>query len=241
MNKKIISWLDRIFYPGIENRWDDKALRETILKYLKEEDVILDIGAGRGRILEMNFKNLVQRIDGVDPDERVVDNPLLHKGHLGLGDNMPFFEDNEFDIVFSDNVFEHVEYPEKLFQEVCRVLKPSGLFINKTPNKWHYMPIIASLTPTSFHKFINKRRGRDESDTFPTYYRANTRIAQTRYSETTDLKIKEFIMIESRPEYMRMMFITYPFGIIYERLVNYFSLNSAKSVLISVIFKEDKG
>lgn len=238
MNKKIVTWLDHQFYKKIENRWDDRAFREVILKNLRPDFTILDIGAGRGRIKEMDFKNLAKEVYGVDPDERVADNPLLHKGFVGLGDYMPFFEDEKFDLIFSDNVFEHVEKPEKLFNEVNRVLKPCGVFINKTPNRWHYMPIIASITPTSFHKFINKIRGRDESDTFPTYYQLNSRSAQKRYAKSTGFIIEKFTMLESRPEYMRISFLTYPFGIIYERIVNRLKINFMKAVLISVIRKK---
>ncbi len=239
MNAKIIGWFDRTFYSKTTDRWDDRHLRSVILKYISKDQHVLDIGAGRGRILEMDFKNLATRVEGVDPDERVVENPLLDKGHIGLGDDMPFFENDTFDLVFSDNVLEHVEHPEKLFSEVSRVTKPGGFFINKTPNRWHYMPLIASITPTSFHKFVNKLRGRESSDTFPTYYRANSRKSQRTYATASGFKVKEFIMLENRPEYMRMIFVTYPFGIIYERLVNWFSLNFAKSVLISVFVKED--
>lgn len=238
MNKKIVSWLDRTFYRNIENRWDDRYLREVILEYLKPEFTVLDIGAGRGRIKEMDFKALSHRVYGVDPDKRVVENPLLHEGFEGLGDNMPFFQDAQFDMIFSDNVFEHVEHPEKLFNEVNRVLKPKGLFINKTPNKFHYMPLVASITPTSFHKFINRLRGRDESDTFPTFYRANSRSAQKRHATLAGFKVERFIIVESRPEYMRMTFLTYPFGIIYERLVNLLRIHSMKAVLISVMTKK---
>ena len=79
------------------------------------------------------------------------------------------YEDN-FDLVFSDNVMEHIENPDQIFSEVHRVLKPGGIFIFKTPNKFHYMPIIAMITPHSFLRWINAKRGRDETDTFPTRY-----------------------------------------------------------------------
>jgi 2-polyprenyl-3-methyl-5-hydroxy-6-metoxy-1,4-benzoquinol methylase len=76
--------------------------------------------------------------------------------------------------VFPDNVLEHLYEPEEVFREVARVLKPGGVFLFKTPNKWHYMPTIAQLTPHGFHRAVNRWRGRAEIDIFPTRYRANT-------------------------------------------------------------------
>lgn len=237
MNKQIVHWFDRTFYPHSPDLWDDKYLRSVILKYLSKDHHILDIGAGRGRILEMDFKSLASYVEGVDPDERVIDNPLLHKGHIGLGDDMPFFDDNTFDIVFSDNVLEHVANPEILFKEVSRVLKPDGLFINKTPNKWHYMPLIARVTPLRFHRYINKIRGREENDTFPTLYKANTRRDQSKFANLSNLSVEEFILVEQRPQYLRMTFFTYPFGLFYERFVNFFGIHGVKSILVSVLRK----
>ena len=78
-------------------------------------------------------------------------------------------------MVFADNVMEHLANPYKVFKELSRVLKPDGLLLFKTPNRSHYMPLISRLTPLSFHKFINKIRGRS-TDTFPTHYLVNSRF-----------------------------------------------------------------
>ncbi|MEI2780661.1 MAG: hypothetical protein V9H25_05130 [Candidatus Competibacter sp.] len=43
-----------------------------------------------------------------------------------------------------------------VFREVARVLKRGGVFLFKTPNKTHYMPTIARLTPHRFHQFVNR-------------------------------------------------------------------------------------
>ena len=112
LNKKIVKWIDQAFYKNVSDRWDDKILREYILKYLSPKVKLLDIGAGRGRIKEMDFRGYANLIEGVDPDPLVIDNPLIDKGYVGLADCMPFFEDDRFDIIFCDNVLEHVEHPE---------------------------------------------------------------------------------------------------------------------------------
>src|SRR5690349_4390793 len=98
MSKKWIHFLDKKFYLKFSDRWDDKLLRDEILKYLNPEFVELDVGAGRGRLAEMNFKGLAKKVVGVDPDPRVKENPMLDEGHEGLGDQMPFFADGTFDL-----------------------------------------------------------------------------------------------------------------------------------------------
>ena len=117
-------------------------------------------------------KALAASVCGVDLDPRVVDNPMLDEGRIANADGIPY-EDARFDVVFSDNVLEHLDEPLQVFLEVARVLKPGGVFLFKTPNLWHYMPTIARLTPHWFHQYVNRLRGRAEVDTFPTRYRAN--------------------------------------------------------------------
>jgi len=237
MPSRMVKILDRRCYPNLEDKWDDRLLRKKILKFLKPDHTILDVGAGRGRILEMNFKGMATRVVGIDPDPRVKDNPLLDEGFEGLADNMPFFDNDTFDLIFCDNVLEHVEDPDRFYSEIARVLKPNGCFISKTPNKFYYVSLIAAITPESFHKFVNAKRGRNESDTFPTFYRANTAKAQRKWAHKNGLKIIEIDSIEGRPEYLRIFFMTYLLGIFFERIVNLLRLNRLKAILITVYRK----
>lgn len=216
---RLVRWLDRWWYPAHADHWDDKLLRQRILGIVTREHVILDLGAGAGIVREMNFKGLVARVSGIDPDPRVKVNPHLDEGRVGVGDALPW-PDKTFDVVFCDNVLEHLPDPQAVFLEVYRVLKPGGTFIAKTPNAWHYMPLIARLTPTSFHRFVNRLRGRDSVDTFPTLYRANTAGAVRRLAKASGLREVSIERIEGRPEYLRMTAATYVFGWAYERVVN---------------------
>ena len=215
----LVRWLDRVFYSAYQNNWDDVAFRNVILAAIRPKHHVLDLGAGAGIVVQMNFRGRVARICGVDPDPRVESNPYLDEGKIGVGESIPY-TDASFDVVFADNVLEHLDNPEAVFLEICRVLKPDGLFLAKTPNRWHYMPIIAQLTPHAFHQFVNRLRGRASTDTFPTRYMVNSPGAVRRYAALAGLQVEGIQLSEGRPEYLRMTFPTYLFGLIYERLVN---------------------
>lgn len=215
----LVERLDRSFYPQFARNWDDELFRDRILARVDAASVVLDLGAGAGIVKAMNFKGKVARICGVDLDPRVVDNPMLDEGKLGDGAIIPY-ADAQFDVVFADNVVEHLDDPVAVFSEVSRVLKPGGRFLFKTPNRFHYMPLIAQATPHWFHQFFNRRRGRLETDTFPTRYRANSPGDVAKVAKHAGLLVERVDTIEGRPEYLRISAPTYLAGIAYERLVN---------------------
>ncbi len=215
----LTSWLDRRLYPHHARNWDDQLFRERIVSYLRPSSTVLDVGAGAGIVPEMNFRGQVARMCGVDLDPRVLANPMLDEGRTADAGRIPY-DDNTFDVAFADNVMEHLANPLEVVREINRVLKPGGVLLFKTPNKSHYMPTIARFTPHSFHRFINKLRGRAEVDTFPTLYRANTASTVTQLAAQAGFRVERISRIEGRPEYMRITPITYFFGFLYERIVN---------------------
>ncbi len=233
----VISWLDEKLYPASENNWDDRLFRERILAYLQPESVVLDLGAGAGIVSQMNFRGVPAQMCGVDLDPRVVGNPMLDEGRVASATGIPY-EDNRFDVVFSDNVLEHLEEPLQVFREVNRVLKPGGVFLFKTPNKYHYMPVIARLTPHVFHQYINRLRGRAEVDTFPTRYRANSRDDVIQLATAAAMLVEQIELIEGRPEYMRMTWPSYLAGMAYERMVNASELFAMFRILLVGILRK---
>jgi len=95
---------------------------------------VLDLGSGRGEYL-LAFGTHGYTVEGFDrcfPDEELKAYPFT----LGdIEEPLPYKKES-FDIVFSKSVVEHLYYPEKLFAEVYRILKPGGCFICLTPD-WH--------------------------------------------------------------------------------------------------------
>lgn len=210
---------DQYFYPNYSNGWDNNLFKEVVTKHLNEEFRVLDLGAGAGIHENMDLRGRAARIFGVDLDERVLTNPLIDEGKLGSADSIPY-EDNFFDVVICNNVLEHLSDPQKVFGEVNRVLKKGGLFICKTPNKYHYVATFAKLLPHGFHVFYNKLRNHAEEDTFPTLYKVNSQKDLTKYAKNNSFEIESLDLIEGRPEYLRINMLLYPFGILYEKIVN---------------------
>lgn len=229
-------WLDRRLYPTHDDNWDDEALRKQILKYLRAGHVVLDLGAGAGIVRQMNFKGVAARVYGIDPDPRILENPNLDHAEVATAEAIPHAGDT-FDMVFCDNVLEHLRDPDSVFREVARVLKPGGVFIVKTPNRAHYIALVARVTPHGFHQWYNRLRGRNSPDTFPTLYRANTEQRVRTLAEKAGFSVTELSFLDGRPEYLRISAAFYIVGWLYERLVTA-HISRLRPVLL-VTFRKD--
>jgi ubiquinone/menaquinone biosynthesis C-methylase UbiE len=228
----LVARMDKRLYALFGNNWDDTMLRERILKILTPGDTMLDLGAGAGIIRQMNFRGLAGRVCGIDLDPRILtQNRYLDEALHGSAEAIPY-PSGTFDFVIANNVMEHIADPHGVYREICRVLKPGGRFLFKTPNKWHYMPLIARLTPLRFHQYINRIRGRSTEDTFPTKYLANSPGQIRELAKGSGLRVESIELIEGRPEYTRLTAITYLFGYLYERIVNRVSGLSVFRILI---------
>jgi SAM-dependent methyltransferase len=230
------SKLDAWWYPGVEHEYDIAMLRDEVLRRLRPEMTVLDLGAGRGACEQLNFKGQATII-GADIDPVVMTNPNLDRAVLIEDGRMPGVEAGTVDLIFCSSVLEHVADPAAFLSEVHRVLKPGGVFVAKTPNKRHYMPVIAQATPLWFHKLYNRWRGRNVEDTFPTLYRVNTREAVAAEAKGAGLAVERIWTVESRPEYLRLTPPTYFVGMVYERLVNGLRLDAFKCVLFMALVK----
>jgi SAM-dependent methyltransferase len=236
--KSFVNYLSQVFYPDPVGIDPVVRMLKLVEQRIGSESVILDVGAGAGHLNPYNFKQHCKKMVGVDMDPRVRDNELLHEGIVHNGASLPF-EDSMFDVVFSVYVAEHVGDPEQFLTEIRRVLKPEGLYFQVTPNRFHYVPLIAALTPHWFHEWINGRRGRSEGDTFPTFYRMNDIRTIQRLSRIVGFEVVENLAIECRPNYLMFLWPAFLIGVVYERLVNCTELlRDLRVNLVSVLKKK---
>lgn len=211
-------WEDRL-YPTDASRENRVAFVNLLKEHIRPESRVLDIGAGAGLLNPYDFKGHCKEMTGVDYDPRVADNPLLDRGIAYSGDRLPV-DDGCCDVAFSIYVLEHVEKPEVFIGEIRRVLKPGGIFLAMTPNRRHYVAWISACTPHGFHKWFNKKRGRESDDTFPTWYRMNTRRRLRKQFLAAGFEPVVLDTIEGRPNYLRFSLPTFLVGALYERIVS---------------------
>lgn len=203
------------YYPDYSPHY----FRDLLIRSLAPSMHVLEIGAGSGRNNQNHFelRGLCARYVGVDPEQAVLSNPHLDEGHQASAESLPF-EDNSFDLIFHNFVAEHFPDPLACNREIARVLKPAGLLLFQTPNRFYYSCIAASLTPDWFHKFYVKRfgSGRSQNEVFSTFYRLNdTKTISTQLSACGfQYEIQNHSI---PPGYLRFHKYAFLLGTLYER------------------------
>jgi SAM-dependent methyltransferase len=227
--------LRKRWYPpefrGMYQRFED-VLRERI----PPGATVLDAGCGSGRIFRYELASGC-RIVGVDIGAELRDNPNLADRVCGDVQRLPF-ADASFEAVLASHVIEHLPRPDEALAEVARVLKPGGHFLLLTPNRFHYVPLVASLAPQRLHVWFNRRRGVPERDVFPTLYRANTAGRLRRLLEDAGLTVERLDRFETEPEYLAFHPASYALGVGYERLVNRTGIMAPLRVAIIAIARK---
>ena len=98
---------------------------------------VLDIGCGIGGPARYFAATFGCRVTGIDLTADYIDAARLLTGKMGLQDRIDFecadatklpFEDDAFDVVWSQNVTMNIEDRAALFAGVHRVLRPGGIF-----------------------------------------------------------------------------------------------------------------
>ena len=103
---------------------------------------ILEIGCGKGMLLN-SLHILGHNVTGIDLDASAIAACRATftgvDARVGSGDSLDFPAES-FDVVLSFDVFEHIRDSDRHLHEVMRVLKPNGVYLLQTPNKWTNVP-----------------------------------------------------------------------------------------------------
>ena len=201
-------------YRGPYHEYDN-----LILSLLKPGMNLLDIGCGRTFPMAPKWLSTGANIYGVDPEANSSTVPEKTTIISGRAEKINC-DDQKFDIIISRAVLEHIEKPEKVFKELHRLLKTGGKIVLLAPSKYDYISMAARLIPNRYHaKIVKATEGRDEADTFPTFYQANSykQIKQLAYS--TNLTLVKFEYLDQSPSALHFNPILYKLGCLYHFLI----------------------
>lgn len=114
---------------------------ENISKYIADNSFVLDVGCANGYSTFKQFERHNIRIQGVDFSEKMIENAIIQKEKLALGDNIEFeiadirelpFADATFDLTYTTRVIINLpnwEDQMKSINECLRVTKKGGMVI----------------------------------------------------------------------------------------------------------------
>lgn len=130
--KKIQTSVARSRHAGIDrcNDWAGE------LAAALQPESILDVGCGDGSMLFRYFKQIPREFHGVEgaPDLKAkAEARGIQVTSFDLNGRWPY-ADNQFDVVFSNQVIEHIHNCRLFATEAYRILKPGGTVIIATEN-----------------------------------------------------------------------------------------------------------
>ena len=130
-------------YAGFEDvfRGPEDFIRErqrVYLPYLVDHDPVVDVGCGRGEMLDL-LAELGVKSFGIDLDKSMVERGRERGLQTLLGNGISYLHEQQegsIGAVFSAQVIEHLEYEDlvRFHEEAYRALQPGGVLIAETVN-----------------------------------------------------------------------------------------------------------
>lgn len=136
----------------------ERSRNKRFLELLESnpEAKVLDLGCGDGSFtLKIAQKIDTEIITCVDINEKALEKAKKHGLRTIKHDlnTLPYpFKDEEFDVVVSNQVIEHLFYPLGFLKEIFRILKPGGYAVISTENlaSWdNVLALVLGYTPFS--------------------------------------------------------------------------------------------
>ena len=207
-------------HPGW--RTSGEIYQYLVYQQIKQSGRVLDLGCGRGGLSE-KLSNMGIDIDGIDIDFQSLQNHRNKTIQLYNGDSNTLpFKSNSYTTIISSWTLEHLQEPLRTFQEINRILKPGGSFIFLTPHKNHPIVLanmISKIMPTLQNNLVKILYDRDDTDTFPVYYLANTEISINQLTKKAGLRSAQIQIIKD-PTYLAFNQIMFKLSVLLEKIMS---------------------
>lgn len=157
----------------------DEYYEAVVSKLVETGCSWLDVGGGRdvfpnNQALANELAARCCRLVAVDPSDTVEENQFAHRRVRAKIED--FASSEPFDLATFRMVAEHIETPEPAVAALARLVKPKGMVVIYTINKWSPVSLASWLTPFWLHHPIKQLLWKTaEKDTFPVAYKMNTR------------------------------------------------------------------
>jgi SAM-dependent methyltransferase len=139
----------------------------------------LDVGCGP-EVFPDNVKlaqllsNRCQVLVGIDPDGTLEENSIVHEKIRSTVEE--FQTSRLFDLITLRMVAEHIADPDRAVSALSRLTKSGAKVVVYTVNRFAPVSLVSAIIPFRFHNPIKRTFWQtDENDTFPVFYRMNTR------------------------------------------------------------------
>jgi len=222
-------------YPAFRNA--GLQYQDLVKAAVSSNTLLLDVGCGRDSLAAEAVRQTRVSV-GMDRSlDDLPHNTLVTYCLGGDAGSIPFAA-NTFDVIISQWVVEHFDQPVTQFAEIARVLKPGGQLIIMTTNANNYIAWTGRLFPERLRTFVLTRLlRRSAHESFPTFYRANTRRALTRVGAQAGLRLARYAYV-GNPFYLAFSVPLFRCAMVYERLTDMRALNHLKLYLLAVLQKD---
>jgi SAM-dependent methyltransferase len=206
-------------YGDAHPEWQpsSQVYQDMVAARLDRQVRALDLGCGRGGVMERLHAG-AGWVSGLDPDLKSLADHRAPALSLvqGLSEALPYAS-GTFDLVCCSWVLEHLSDPRATFAEIGRVLTRGGHFIFLTPNARHPLVAFNRALSRSSTGWVKRVYGREEADTFPALYRANTLAAIQQHAAAAGLR-PTVLRTVGDPSYLALNEPLYRLACLLERL-----------------------